>query len=516
MASLTEIVTLLGALAIAAWLLGYLRRAKMVHLPLPPGPPRLPILGNTLDIPRASQVSPSQAYLDMSRSLGSEIICLTTIGDPVIVLNSRTLIDDLLEGRSSIYSDRPWMTMLNELAGLDWTISILPYGEEWRLCRKMFQQEITNAERNQSVQSRHTFGFMSRLLRSPEQFIDHIHLMSGATMLDLTYALIPQSGEDRFVQLAEQANQVLGETANAGVYLVDAFPTLKHIPSWMPGAGFKRTAAKFRQISVGLLEEPFKDVKERISNGTVPDCAAVSLMETFGRDAEDAAHTEVVIKKTLASIHGAGADTTASTLSAFFLAMTLFPEVQYKAQRELDSVLSSGRFPELCDKPSLPYITAVVKESLRWKPVLPLDIVHRLMVDDHYHGYLLPRGSLVVANIRALLYDEIVYPGPSRFNPDRFIKNGELDPNVPDPTTAAFGFGRRICPGRHFVQDLLWITFASILTAFTISKAVDERGMEITPDAADSPGLISHPKPFQCKIRPRSNMHAEMVAAAAG
>ncbi|EMD37798.1 hypothetical protein CERSUDRAFT_94793 [Gelatoporia subvermispora B] len=328
--------------------------------------------------------------------------------------------------------------------------------------------------------------------------------MSGAAMLDLTYALNSQSGEDRFVQLAEQANQALGETANTGLYLVDAFPMLKYIPRWIPGADFKRKASKFRQIAVALPEEPFKDVITK----------DLSLMETFGRDAKGVAYTEDVPLKTLASIHGGGADTTASTLSAFFLAMTLFPEVQYKAQRELDNVLSSGRFPELRDQPSLPYITAVVKESLRWKPVIPLNVVHRLMVDDDYHGYLLPRGSFVVATIRALLYDEAAYPDPSSFNPDRFLKNGELDPNVPDLATAAFGFGRRMCPGRHFVQDLLWITFASVLTTFTISKAVDENGIEITPDAADNPGLISHPKPFQCMIRPRSNMHAEMVAAA--
>jgi cytochrome P450 len=88
------------------------------------------------------------------------------------------------------------------------------------------------------------------------------------------------------------------------------------------------------------------------------------------------------------------------TVSAFwslFLGMALHPESLRKAQQELDDVCQD-RLPEFSDRPSLPYVTAVVQEVLRWHPVTPLGFAHRLMVDDVYNGMLMPAGSTVIGN----------------------------------------------------------------------------------------------------------------------
>jgi cytochrome P450 len=79
--------------------------------------------------------------------------------------------------------------------------------------------------------------------------------------------------------------------------------------------------------------------------------------------------------------------------------MALHPEVQTKAQEELDRVLGPNKLPTFEDRSKLPYIDAMVKESLRWHPVAPMGIPHMCTVDDVYEGYRIPKGSLIMANI---------------------------------------------------------------------------------------------------------------------
>lgn len=76
--------------------------------------------------------------------------------------------------------------------------------------------------------------------------------------------------------------------------------------------------------------------------------------------------------------------------------MAMYPEVQRKVQDELDRVIGQGRLPEYDDEAQLPYVKAVIMESLRWIPVTPLCVPHRLTSDDEYRGYHLPAGSMIV------------------------------------------------------------------------------------------------------------------------
>ena len=130
-----------------------------------------------------------------------------------------------------------------------------------------------------------------------------------------------------------------------------------------------------------------------------------------------------------------------------------------------------------------------------------LGIPHRLTSDDSYEGFFLPAGSTVIANAwyafsislpclflsscRAILHDDAVFPEPDKFKSERF-----LDPAMRFPD-AAFGFGRRTCPGRFMARSSLWIGIASVLAAFEISPKLDEQGKPILPDEKYDAGLIS-------------------------
>jgi cytochrome P450 len=88
--------------------------------------------------------------------------------------------------------------------------------------------------------------------------------------------------------------------------------------------------------------------------------------------------------------------------------MVLFPEAQRKAQKELDDVVGSTRFPEFEDRDNLPYINALCKEVLRWHPIAPLGIAHRVTQDDVFGRYFIPAGTLVMGNA---WYSVVVHSG---------------------------------------------------------------------------------------------------------
>ncbi|KAG5652176.1 hypothetical protein H0H81_006016 [Sphagnurus paluster] len=124
----------------------------------------------------------------------------------------------------------------------------------------------------------------------------------------------------------------------------------------------------------------------------------------------------------------------------------IYPDVQAKAQKELDSVLE-GRLPRFSDKPQLPLLDNEPIENhqlLRWNPVTPMGLAHCTSEEDEYEGYRIPKGTTVLPNVWAILHDADIYPDPMTFNPWRFVdkkRNDTLGINpIPE---AAFGFGRR-------------------------------------------------------------------------
>ena len=87
---------------------------------------------------------------------------------------------------------------------------------------------------------------------------------------------------------------------------------------------------------------------------------------------------------------------TTSALQSFLLGVALYPDVQRKAQEELDAHIGPNRLPEFGDFDDLVYIQAIVLETLRWKPSVPLSLPHRVMCDDVYNGYFIPEGTIVL------------------------------------------------------------------------------------------------------------------------
>jgi len=128
------------------------------------------------------------------------------------------------------------------------------------------------------------------------------------------------------------------------------------------------------------------------------------------------------------------------------------------------------------DRDSLPYIVATVRETLRWRTLSPVAVPHLLTEDDWYEGYYIPKGTICIANAWAMNRDPRIYGEDiDEFRPERFLAaDGSLKPLHPDTQQeghASYGFGRRICVGRHVSNNSMYIDIANMLWATWIENA---------------------------------------------
>ncbi|KAI0751784.1 cytochrome P450 [Daedaleopsis nitida] len=160
----------------------------------------------------------------------------------------------------------------------------------------------------------------------------------------------------------------------------------------------------------------------------------------------------------------------------------------------LDSIVGPDRMPDFDDLDT----------------IAPLAIPHATTADLEFRGYFVLTGTILVANVWACMHDAQAYDDPEELRPERFIRDGRLNPDVRSPASFVFGVGRRICPGRYFALVGLFINMTSALHVFNITPPLDEAGepLTIAPEMAN--GLISHPEECRCTIKPRSSRAAAL------
>ncbi|PYH45575.1 cytochrome P450 [Aspergillus saccharolyticus JOP 1030-1] len=497
---------LIGLLGLSL-LLKVLLSPRKPSAPLPPGPLPLPLVGNLRDLPAPD--SPDWLHWLKHKDVYGPISTVTVLGQRLIILNDAKLALELLEKRSAVHSDRPKMPFA-ELAGWGDGLVILPYASKFKAYRKHLHREIgskASIARFHALQEVETRRFLFRLINTPEELVGHIRKLAGAVILKIAYGYaVDPFQRDPLVDLADEAVEQFSLAVRPGTWMVDVLPFLRYLPAWFPGAGFQRTAQRFRKQSEAVADIPFAFVHHQMSQPGYESSYLSSLLEN--KVLPPGTPEETVIKWSAATLYSAGADTTVSTTTTFFLAMALYPDVQRKAQEEIDRVIGPGRLPVDADRANLPYIEAIVKEALRWHPVGPMGIPHRSMEDDLCEGYLIPKGSILLPNIWAFCHDPTEYKDPMSFNPDRFL--GPAPER--DPHSLAFGFGRRVCPGRTLADANIFLTVAQTLASCRIEKAI-RNGQEVEVRAEFLPGTISHPAPFEVHVTPRTAAWERLIRA---
>ncbi|KAG6846728.1 hypothetical protein H0H93_012210 [Arthromyces matolae] len=205
--------------------------------------------------------------------------------------------------------------------------------------------------------------------------------MAGETILSVAYGINVTSKDDPFLKTAEEAVHSLFVAAIPGTFLVDSLPILKYVPEWMPFAGFKRKAKYWRKLAEEMLNKPYEVAKRNFEMGHGVTSYTASCLEHIDKSG-DIALQEEVIKCSAGTMFTAGADTTVAALASCILGFLTNPAALKKAQEEIDRVVGVNHLPSFEDLESLPYITAVTNEALRWRDVAPIGMFRVLMNNE--------------------------------------------------------------------------------------------------------------------------------------
>ncbi|KAF2760058.1 cytochrome P450 [Pseudovirgaria hyperparasitica] len=488
------------------------RFRKTSQYRLPPSPPGEPLLGHFRLIPADH---PEHQYIAWGRKYNSDVLHFIVLGRSIVVLNSTEAAHELLDKRGSNYSDRPRFVLF-ELMGWGITLTFLRWGPRFRLHRKLLQSSFTPTACKQyrPIQEDEARKAVSSILRDPSDWELGLRKYSTAVIMRIGFGVTIKDECDPYVQMVIDVEDA---TANGGVpasTLVDFFPTLRHLPRWLLRSGPVRHAVASKSSIQNLHNVPWAATEPEIARGTAQFPSFMRThYEKYRQNLSDGSHNEASIadmKGAAGAISIAGSNTTWSTIIICILNLVRNPDVQRRAQAEIDSIVDTDRLPSFEDRQKLPYLENVIQETLRWAPLSPLGVPHASIADDVYKGMFIPGGSVVYANAWAMCHDEAVYTDPDEFNPSRYLPielGGRGEPLPEGP----FGFGRRVCIGQHLATAGVYIMIVTLLSVVEFLPPIDEQGNEIMPSIKLSNGLSSHPEHFECRMQVRSGERAALL-----
>ncbi|KAF5346118.1 hypothetical protein D9758_009950 [Tetrapyrgos nigripes] len=307
----------------------------------------------------------------------------------------------------------------------------------------------------------------------------------------MIYDLPPiKSLSDPFLNKIDDFNRRLSEVFYPGAHLVELFPILDYLPAWL--AKWKRDAIKDFRFFSALFQKMFRVNKEQVVSG---EEHRASFLRDYSREPREDGNFRLGVRMACRE------SPTYTMITWAIFAMIHFPEVQRRAQQQLDEVVGRSRIPSLADFKHLPYIRAIVQEarlmflclaSLTLNNFRYLDgdlLLHldqriiQSRSDDYYEGYYIPKGTFCMPNIWSMNYDSEIYgPDAGDFKSDRYLDSCGNIKDENDEDHFSYGFGYRDCVGRHLANNALFIAVSMLLWSMKIEPGKDENGKNMLPD----------------------------------
>jgi cytochrome P450 len=296
--------------------------------------------------------------------------------------------------------------------------------------------------------------------------------------------------------------------AKPGTYLADALPFFANLPTRLQW--WRKPLKPLFDKQANLWMSFFTSLKTQMDTKSAPECFVKQLIES---NYEKQGITDLQAAFLAGSMIEAGSETTSAALNTAILYLAAHPSAQRHAQHELDQAIGPTRSPTFADENKLPYIRAIVKETLRMRPVTNIGTPHYTTAPVLYKNMYIPAKSVVCLQQYPIHYDPIIFPDPHAFNPDRYLSHPLASGQyAAGPASArdhwSFGAGRRICSGMHLAENSMFIVLAKLLWAFEILPPIDGEGREVQVDTSDgafeSEGSTTMAKVYQVRWRVRS------------
>lgn len=301
-----------------------------------------------------------------------------------------------MDRKSGIYSSRPPSPLAQDVASAGRRQLFMPYGPRWRSVRKHSHAllNLSTSTNYQVIQDFESKVLLKELLQDPNDFMDINRRYSASVIMRVTYGYRIPSWDDPLIKRIYSVLDRFTEMTSPGAWAIESFPSLTWVPQALMGNWRSYGQRVFEQDSA-VYVDLWNRLKKETDAGIAKDCFTKTF---YLNDPAKAGIDDLAAAYTCGGLIEAGSETTGTTLNNFMLCMVLFPEVQRRAQEELDRVVGSERLPQWEDEANLPYVRSVIKEVMRWRPVNKFGMPHATSEDDWYEGMFIPKGSVVVLN----------------------------------------------------------------------------------------------------------------------
>ncbi|XP_025099209.1 cytochrome P450 2D3-like [Pomacea canaliculata] len=453
---------------------------------LPPGPFPLPILGNVLVFWEKDPFY--MTLLKWSREKYGPIITVYFGPRRCVTLNSIDVVQEALVKRGADFAGRPCSFSMDVFSGNGEDIAGATYSPQWKMVRKVGSQAIRS------------FMTGSRLEVAVQDMvslaIDKMAAENGLLTLISSCHLWREFDDPELLQtmqIFDTSNELVGNGL------------LEDTVAFLPVAVTSRARQLKTEFGkfMDFINYNVDDHRKTLSNDKVRDMTDAVLLAQKSVEEKDpekmAMFTDANAKLIVTDLFGAGVDTTRMTLEWGLYLMASFPEVQRKAQEEIDDV-TGDRMPQLADYGKLPYTEAVMYEIMRVGTVIPFGLPHETICDTTVGGFDVPKGTMIFINHWALHNDPDHWDKPEEFRPERFLDDqGKMAPK-PD-SWLPFSTGRRVCLGEAIAKPEILLVLACILKRLNISLPA---GDKFDPRPAYNSTIVCTPKPYRIIVTKRA------------
>nr|QUN00511.1 cytochrome P450 92A172 [Tripterygium wilfordii] len=448
-------------------LISLARRLRQPKLNLPPGPKPWPIVGNLNligSLPHRSIHGLTQKY--------GPIMQLKFGSHPVVVGSSVDMAKTFLKTHDAIISDRP-KTAAGKYTTYNYQdITWSQYGPYWRQARKMCLMELFSAKRLESyeyIRIEEMKELIRDLYKSCGEQIQLKDYLSTVSLNVISRMVLGKKYADKSLKNEivepEEFKEMLDELflLNGVLDIGDSIPWLRFLDIQGYIKRMKALSKKFDRFMEHVIDEHEKKRKEN------KDFVAKDMVDVLLQLADDpnleVKLGRVSVKAFSQDLIAGGTESSAVTVEWAISELLKKPEIFDKATEELDRVIGRERWVEEKDIVKLPFIDAIVKETMRLHPVAPLLVPRLAREDIKVGGYDIPKNTRVLVSVWTIGRDPALWENPNEFNPERFIGKA-IDVKGTDFELLPFGAGRRMCPGYSLGLKVIQSSLANLLHGF--------------------------------------------------